>query len=308
MKMRKRDWTLVILLLPCTWAADQITKLWAVHFITGQVFYGPLGFVLHKNPGAMLGAFSDLPPLLRVVSLSTGGAFLVFIYGMIQHLLPSRLIRLRVGMSILLGGILGNVTDRILDGAVTDFIVIGSRSFSTPAFNIADLVQWIGYILIVVALSESGSLFWPNANSRKKKWVKPNFQIKYTLILVANGLAFAIISSVFAYTFLKMTITDLVPGPSLLTQKRFLIPFLEIYGIIALAFVSGLFVMGKVLSHRTAGPVYALEKYLNELLAGKRPKPLKLRQGDEFKELEDIAGRIGSYFDDTNHFQGKDVG
>lgn len=296
--MRKRDWFVVIAFLPMIWGLDQVSKYWALQTIIGGKFYGPVGFILHKNPGAMLGAFSDLPPLLRVVSLSTGGAFLIFIYGIIQHLIPAKIMRLRVGMSILLGGILGNVTDRILEGSVTDFIVLGSTKFSTPAFNVADMVQWLGYIMITISLSENGSLFWPNSNVRKKTWVNPRFQLKYCFTLMANGLGFAVISGVFTYTFLKMTISDLVPGPSFLTQNRFLIPFLEIYSIISLTFVATLFVLGKTLSHRTAGPIYAFEKYLDDLLKGKKPRALKLRAGDEFKELEALAQRLNEYIAD----------
>ncbi len=293
--MRKRDWLFVFALLPLTWGFDQATKWWAVHFITGVQFYGPVGFVLHRNPGAMLGAFSDLPPVLRIVSLSTGGAFLIFIYGILQHLLPMRLMSLRLGMTILLGGILGNVTDRVIDGAVTDFIVLGSRSLATPAFNFADAVQWVGYILIVLEMSKNGALFWPDSNARKRLWINPGFQLKYCAILIANGLAFAIISGVFTYTFIKMTITDLVVGPSLLTQKRFLIPFLQVYSLFTVAFACALFVLAKALSHRTAGPIYAFEKYLNDLLDGKPPRRFKLRSRDEFKELESLAQRLSDH-------------
>ena len=112
--MSKRDWLLVIGTVFFIWFMDIASKWWAVESIKGLNFYGPFGLVLHRNPGAMLGMFSDLPPLLRVVCLSTGGAFLVFIYGAIQYLIPQRSMILRVGMSILLGGILGNVTDRII--------------------------------------------------------------------------------------------------------------------------------------------------------------------------------------------------
>lgn len=297
--MRKRDWFWVLTCLPLTWGVDQITKLAAMKMIQGVNFYGPFGFVLHRNPGAMLGAFADLPPVLRIVSLSTGGAFLIFIYGIIQHLLPAKLMRLRIGMTILLGGILGNVTDRVMDGSVIDFVVMGTPSFATPAFNFADAIQWVGYILIIISLSENGAMFWPNSNVRKRVWINPSFQLKYCAILVATGLAFVMISGVFTYTFLKMTISDLVIGPSTLTQNRFLIPFLEIYSVIAVGFVAASFLLGKVLSHRTAGPIYAFEKYLNDILEGKPSRRLKLRAGDEFKHLEELANRLGDHFEET---------
>lgn len=99
--MRKRDWIIVLLPLIATWTLDRITKMWAVGLQDVQSI-GPIGFVLHHNHGAMLGLFSDLPAVLRVVSLSTGGAFLVCTFAIIQYLLPIKSLILRSGMSVLL--------------------------------------------------------------------------------------------------------------------------------------------------------------------------------------------------------------
>ena len=149
--MKKRDWLLVIAPLMFTWFIDRITKIWASSLV-GYHDYGFVGFTLHHNHGAMLGLFSDLPPVLRIVSLSTGGAFLTFTYFIIQYLLPIRSIPLRAGMSMLLGGILGNVSDRIVWGYVVDFLVFRYDRFTSPAMNLADVLQWVGYFLIVYAL------------------------------------------------------------------------------------------------------------------------------------------------------------
>jgi signal peptidase II len=289
--MKKRDWLLVISLVPAVWLLDQLSKAWAGRSLSDLHFFGPFGLVLHHNPGAILGTFADLPPLLRVVSLSTGGAFLVFIYAAIQYLLPSRSLPLRTGMSLLLGGILGNVTDRIVAGAVTDFLVLGSRSLSTPAFNLADAIQWVGYGLVVYGLLRDGSLFWPDANVRKTLWVNPRFQLKYCLTIVAIGFCFAVVNGVFAYTFLRVTIEALVVGPAHITERRFLVPFLQTYTVISIGFMFTLFALGRILSHRTAGPIFAFENYLRELMRGKDRK-FRVRQGDEFKHLEEIADAI----------------
>jgi len=149
--MRKRDWLLVTLPLILTWLIDRVTKI-AASNMPGSSTHGPVSFILHHNHGAMLGLFSDLPAVLRIVSLSTGGAFLICSYAIIQYLLPIRSLVLRSGLSILLGGILGNVADRIIYGYVIDFIVLGSPSLSSPAFNMADALQWVGYGLIVFAI------------------------------------------------------------------------------------------------------------------------------------------------------------
>lgn len=129
--MNKKDWMWVLLPLVATWSLDRLTKQWALG-IEGVNFYGPLGLVLHRNPGAILGLFSDLPKVLRIVSLSTGGAFLLFMFGIIQFLLPSKSMKLRIGLSFLIGGIIGNVTDRILWGSVVDFIILGHHATLQP--------------------------------------------------------------------------------------------------------------------------------------------------------------------------------
>ena len=47
-----------------------------------------------------------------------------------------------------------------------------------------------------------------------------------------------------------------------------------------------------MLSHRAAGPLYAFEKFLEDLSMGK-VRPLKLRSGDEFQHLEELAEKLG---------------
>jgi len=297
--MRKRDWFLVIGLVLITWLADQVTKAWANNSLGDLQFYGPIGFVLHHNRGAILGTFSDLPPILRVVSLSTGGAFLIFIYGAIQYLLPAKHLPLRTGMSLLLGGILGNVSDRILRGEVTDFLLLGTRTLWTPAFNVADAIQWVGYGLVVYGLIRDGALLWPDVNSRRSMWVNPRYQLKYCLTIVAIGASFAVISGVFAFTYIKVTIDDLVVGPVMATEYRFLTPFLLTYSIISLAFMVTLFMLGRVLSHRTAGPVYAFEAFVLDLIRGK-DRRLRLRKGDDFQNLEKLAEILRPILRDLN--------
>lgn len=289
--MSRRDWILVISLVFIVLFLDQVTKAWALANLSGLRFYGPLGLVLHRNPGAMLGMFSDLPPILRVVSLSTGGAFLIFIYGAIQYLLRKRTLSLRTGMSILLGGILGNVTDRILSGSVVDFIVFRVAGYSSPAFNVSDAVQWVGYFMIVLTLVAQGQHLWPEQNERKRIWVNLHFQLKYVGVLIAIGLAFAMISAVFSFTFLKITIDDLVIGNPQAVERKFILPFLITYGIICVSFLIALFVIGRVLSHRVAGPVYAFQLFLEDLLKGK-DRPLRLRTGDEFAHLEQVSEQL----------------
>ena len=289
--MKKREWLIVILPLLATWFVDRVTKMWAAN-LKQIVSIGPLHFVLHHNHGAMLGLFSDLPSVLRIVSLSTGGAFLLCTYALIQYLLPIKSLTLRSGLSIWIGGIIGNVTDRILWGYVVDFIVVGTPSLSSPAFNMADALQWVGYGLIVYAIIREGELLWPENNVRKQYWVNMSFQLKYCFMLMAVGLSLTLISLVFSYTYLRVTIQELV-GNNLFLMNKFLVPFVITFTVICVAFCAILFAVGRLISHRIAGPLYAFERFLDEALTG-TAKPLKLRTGDEFKHLEELAEEINS--------------
>jgi signal peptidase II len=287
--MKKYEWLIVFVPLALVLLVDQLTKAWAER-LSGVVNWGVFGFVLHHNPGAMLGLFADLPPVLRVVTLSTGGAFLVCIYGLIQYLLPIKSLALRSGLSILLGGILGNVLDRIIYGYVIDFIVIGNVNIYSPAFNLADALQWVGYGLIVYAIIKEGDLLWPENNARRMYWINPKFQLKYCVLLMGIGAGLGLVAMVFSYTYLRVTMIDLI-GTNQMVLNKFLNPFFAIFLVMILGFCAGLFTVGKIISHKIAGPIYAFEKFLDDSIGGKN-RGFKLRTKDEFKHLEIVAIKL----------------
>ncbi|HPI40741.1 MAG TPA: signal peptidase II [Pseudobdellovibrionaceae bacterium] len=290
---KKLDWSLVILPLIMVWVLDAATKNWALT-IQQIISFGFINLTLHLNPGAMLGLFIDLPKILRVVTLSTGGAFLLFVYAAIQYLLPSRLLPLRIGLSFLIGGILGNVTDRILWGHVVDFIYFGFGKYASPIFNLADLFQWVGYGLIVFGSIKDRDLLWPEYDTRQRIWVNFTFQIKYSLMLVFIGLSLTVIYMVFSYTYLKVSLIEFV-GNNPYTLNKFLVPFLYTYGLVCLIFCGILFFLGRFISHRIAGPMFAFEKFLTNLVSG-NPTPMRLRSKDEFRHFEDLANAVYKHY------------
>lgn len=292
--MKRKDWFFIISVLLLMLALDQITKLWASS-ITADRAYGFFRIILTHNHGAMLGLFSDLPAVLRIVTLSTSGVFLLSIYALIQYLIPVRLMPLRIGLSILVGGILGNVLDRILHGYVIDFMAVQLGNFHSPIWNLADVVQWIGYFLIVSTIIKHGDQIWPDNNIRKTFWVNKKFQIKYSSLFMVTGLFLNLIALVFSYTYLKVTISE-IAGPNQILITKFAKPFLYTFLILAITFSIVLFSVGKMISHRIAGPLYAFERFLKDILDGKglskQGVALKLRAGDEFRHLEQLAEQI----------------
>jgi signal peptidase II len=288
--MKKRDWIKIISLLLLVVIVDQYTKLWAQS--KPETFYGPLHIVLVHNHGAMLGLFSDLTAFLRIVMLSTSGFFVLSLYFFLQYIIPIPILNLRYGLSLLVGGIIGNVLDRVFYGYVIDFVSIDAFNWHSPVWNIADMIQWIGYILISYCVIKHGHLFWPDQNARNRFWVNQSFQIKFTSMFIAVGLLLTMISFVFSYTYLKLSLTELVGFNNSMADKyttAFVFSFCILIGIFSMT----LFVVGRKVSHHIAGPVYAFERYLADLLDEKyENKPmyaLKLRAGDDFRHLEKSA-------------------
>lgn len=293
--MKRKDWILIIVVLFVCIFLDQASKIWASG-LSGEKLYGNMRLILVHNHGAMLGLFSDLPAVLRIVTLSTSGVFILCLYTLIQYLIPRRLLILRISLSVLAGGILGNVLDRIFYGYVIDFIAVQFGTWHSPIWNIADVIQWIGYFLMIYALYRNSHQLWPDKNDRKTFWVNKKFQIKQSTLFTLTGMLLCMICMVFSYTYLKVTIQELAGPNSSALIKKFTEPFLYTFGTLFIMFGIILFTIGKFISHRIAGPIYAFERFLLDILEGKgltkTGAALTLRTNDDFKHLEDLAEQV----------------
>ena len=101
----------------------------------------------HFNPGAAFSFLSDAGGWQRwfFTALALG------VSGWIVTLLRkhSSEFRLSLALTLVLGGALGNVIDRIRFGAVVDFVQWHVAGFYWPAFNLADSAITLGAILLV---------------------------------------------------------------------------------------------------------------------------------------------------------------
>ena len=61
-------------------------------------------------------------------------------------------------LGVILGGALGNLTDRILMGKVTDFIDVGITGWRWPTFNVADIAICIGGIAVFLVYRKARRL------------------------------------------------------------------------------------------------------------------------------------------------------
>jgi signal peptidase II len=129
-------------------AADQLSKLWAVRELADvplSIIGSDVSFELTRNTGSAFSLFQAFTPLLALIAI--GVAVLL-----VREVRRSRDTLMIVGLSLVLGGALGNLVDRLfrspgfLKGAVVDFVHVGRF----PTFNVADSAITIGAALIVV--------------------------------------------------------------------------------------------------------------------------------------------------------------
>ena len=131
------------------YSLDQVTKLWAVARLEGEtpitlirgVF--ELGFV--RNPGAAFGMGESITPVLTTFMIVIAGAVMVAATRM-RHW------GWAIALGLLLGGALGNITDRIFrepgpfHGHVVDFLHVSHW----PVFNIADCAITCAAVAVIV--------------------------------------------------------------------------------------------------------------------------------------------------------------
>lgn len=124
-------------------AADVTTKALATDRLEGgRVVELPFGVQLEygENSGIAFGWLAGDGGLV-LVAASTA------LLGLAVILLRSRACVAAVPIAVLVGGALANLVDRAGDGAVTDFIDLGSW----PAFNLADVAITAGVALLALA-------------------------------------------------------------------------------------------------------------------------------------------------------------
>lgn len=138
--------------------ADRISKIAIKHSMTflDSVYVIPrwLRIVHTENAGAAFGFLADGNPALRsAVLIGVSALVLLFVASALwgrERSFTSTLSRL--ALSLILGGAIGNLYDRIAHGTVTDFIEVYHGNWSFPAFNVADSAISVGAALLLIDL------------------------------------------------------------------------------------------------------------------------------------------------------------
>lgn len=161
----KPDTLIWLILAAAIVVADQVTKLLIqrtladLHAIEVTSFFQ---LVLAYNKGAAFSFLSDQEGWQRgfFIAIATGAS--IFILLLLRKHRDD--LRFCLALSLILGGAVGNLIDRVLIGAVVDFLYFHVGEYYWPAFNVADTAISCG----------AGLLIW---NAFRKKSQSPRAEI-----------------------------------------------------------------------------------------------------------------------------------
>jgi signal peptidase II len=144
------------LLVVVTLALDRWTKAWILNRFdlneSVPVIDGLFNITYVRNTGVAFGILSSIssPVKSGLLSLFTAFAAIVVIVYSLRSPAHNRL--LQTALALILGGAIGNLSDRLAYGYVVDFLEFYFRAYHWPSFNIADSAITIGVALLALEI------------------------------------------------------------------------------------------------------------------------------------------------------------
>jgi signal peptidase II len=131
--------------------ADQFTKILILGYYQlgdSTVVTGFFNVVRVHNAGAAFSFLSDASGWQRWLFVGIGAVAMVLILWMLRSNPTQRFFS--AALSLILGGAMGNVLDRLLYGYVVDFIDVHWAGWHFPAFNVADSAITLGAAALIL--------------------------------------------------------------------------------------------------------------------------------------------------------------
>jgi len=132
--------------------ADQFSKWWLVNTIMRPPHVEPvtsfLNLVLVHNKGVTFGLLNTMNHQIMPAILMAVAIVILFFLG--RWLYLTRSMPVAIGLGAVMGGAVGNVLDRIREGAVVDFLDFYYANYHWYAFNIADAAIVTGVSLLLL--------------------------------------------------------------------------------------------------------------------------------------------------------------
>jgi len=147
--MRKYHFLIALLVI----VLDRVTK-WTIArrlslHDSVSVIPGFFRIIHTENPGAAFGIFADSPSQWKVSLLVLFSIVALLVVGTLLWKNSHTLTSTGIGLSLILGGAVGNLWDRLVSRHVVDFLLFYIGPHQWPAFNVADSAIVVGACLLV---------------------------------------------------------------------------------------------------------------------------------------------------------------
>lgn len=167
---RRLRWLLLTLVVV---VLDRASKAWIesrpLAYFPHLVIPNYFSIIFSRNPGIAFSFFSNSTGTATRIILIIGSLLIIALIAWLLVAGRDASAINAAGLALLLGGAAGNLTDRIVHGAVTDFLEVWLRFLPFPifnpwpTFNIADSAVTIGAILLIADV-----LFHPQPKTHTK--------------------------------------------------------------------------------------------------------------------------------------------
>lgn len=152
----KKKYTLFVIPVGIILLLDQVTKIYVMSHMSLHdsitVIDGFFNITYIRNPGAAFGFLADSSPAFRsIFFVGVAIIAIIMILYLIKKISDEKLL-LTFCLSLILGGAVGNLIDRVRFGEVIDFLDFYLFSYHWPAFNVADSAITVGAIILVLEM------------------------------------------------------------------------------------------------------------------------------------------------------------
>lgn len=155
--MMKRKYIILLVLTLLIIVLDQLTKnIIRERFKLGDsitVIADLFNITYVRNTGAAFGLLADADPAFRVPFFLIVPVIALFAIGYIFRKIPDQDVKLSTALSLVIGGAVGNLIDRVFLGYVVDFLDFHWKfQYHFPAFNVADSAICVGVGILTLDL------------------------------------------------------------------------------------------------------------------------------------------------------------
>jgi signal peptidase II len=105
-----------------------------------------------ENRGAAFGLFADSPAQWKIAMLVLFSIVALVVVSTLLWRNSHVMTTTGIGLALILGGAVGNLWDRLLNGRVVDFLLFYIGRYQWPAFNVADSAIVCGAGLLVIEI------------------------------------------------------------------------------------------------------------------------------------------------------------